>query len=615
MIEEVSPADESRSLTSDALAEALMRVTLPEFAGLLNRLPPLVDRFDRDRREVAQQLALIGRERPASLEELLLKLHAALGGLDRALVNCVFFMERAALQWDKISPLDRFVKQAFQRRRPVFAALLLDQPEFVLDASHPMARLLTLIEELFMGWEEEKGQPPAFIMKALAALTHLLDADHCLDPREQQQALDILTAEWDKESRRRQQLEKRLIDSELGLDQARYGQWLAASVVNRCTGPRLLPPEIIQFLQGPWLDSMRLVLAEQGEDSAQFGEMKKITEQLVFAFMPLQSEKQFAALYNFAVALLDNIGRNLRCLLHAPIELQQQLDLIERYLMAVIKREGEGLERQVAEPVRCEHEIPATSPEADTEHQAALTRVLALQGQWFRREGRLCKVLALLPRQQKLLWSDFAGRKAGLDPAITVLADWEGGRLEPFNDTTRLHGVFLAVARALISLDRLERLRTRDQLRKEKQLREEARQKAEAEALAIIKAREEEEQRLAEERRLIEERLQQERLEAEEKNRLEQLAAARDAIDGLKLGDVVTLLRESGPVAATLAVRLNASRKLIFTNAIGLRVAELQRDEAVDQLLRGQIELGDKGGQNEAWRARFMGRMGVGRKS
>ncbi len=599
------PADAARETSVDQLAEALLRVSLPEHASLLRMLPPLVDNIPLDRRAIAACLARIGREKPGSVEDLLKRLHEALGGLDRTLVNCVLFMERAAQQWEKISPLDAFVKTAFLRRRHVFAALLLDQPEFVLHSEHPMAQLLSRVEHLFVGWEEQAGQPPAFIMKALAALTRLLDADHCLDPGEQGAALRVLTTEWEREKRRRESLEKRLIESESGLDQARYHQGLCIDMINRARGAWPLPVEINRFLQGAWLDSARLVLIEKGEAHPQFQEIAKLTEQLVFAFKPLEGEEDYNTLYNFAVALVDSLARNLLSLVHAPIELQMQLDRVEDLLMAVVKRTT-VLEREVANPLPNDHQASAEAVAEDA--------VRALVGNWFRREGRICKVLTYLPRQKKVLWGDFAGRKAGLEDAAGVLRDAADGGLEPFNDTTRMHGVFAAVAKAFISLDRLERIRYRERLQKEKALREEARAKAEAEAEAIRKAREENEARLARERQEAEEHLRQEQLAQSERDTIERLQEARDTVDRLKLGDAVTLVREGSPVAATLAVRLNAAQKLIFTNNIGLTIAELHRDEAVEWLLQKKMLPGDKSGHNEAWRARFMGRMGVGRK-
>lgn len=601
----ISPSDESRQITADELAEALLRVSLPEHGALLKKIPALTDSLTLDRREIARQLAEIGRDKPYSNEDLLNRIHGVLGGLDRVLVNCVLFMERAAQQWERISPLDVFVKSAFLRRRYVFAALLLDQPEFVLTSDHPIAQLLNRVEQLFVGWEEEKGQPPAFIMKALAALTHLLDADHCLDPVQQAAALDVLTQEWERERKRRELLEKRLIDSESGLDQARYNQWLCTRLINRTTSGFPLPTEITQFLQGPWLDSLRLVLNEKGEDHPQFQEMRKLTEKLVFAFKPMQSEEEYNKLYNFAVKLVDQVGRNLLSLLHSPADMQIQLDLIEFLLMSVVKRSAE-FNRELPTPLELDLQINDTPFDEEAVKQ--------MDGNWYRREGRICKVLAYLPRQRKILWSDFAGRKAGVDDAAQVMADIKAHVLTPFNDSTRMHAVFGAVAKAFVSLDKLERLRQRERLQKEKQARDEARAKAEAEAAAIQAAKAEAAARQERERIEAEERLRLAELEAIERERLEKLTAARAAIDGLKLGDPVTLTRESGPVAATLAVRLTASQKLIFTDNIGLRIAELHRDDAVKLFLEGTLILGDKGGHNEAWRARFMGRMGVGRK-
>lgn len=598
-------AESPAAINPDQLSEALLRVTLPEYQGLLKRLPPLQANLDTPREQVARILAEVGRGRPGDAEDLLKRLQEKLGALDRSLVNCVLFMERAAKQWDNISPLDDFVRKAFMQRRYVFAAVLLDQPEFVLDDEHPMAQLLSRVERLFMGWEEKNGQPPAFIMKALSALTHLLDDDTCLNSAEQKQALEVLTQEWQRERKRRQTLEQRLVQTELGLDKARYIQYLTTHELNRRLQGQLLPETVSGFLKGPWLDSIRLALNEKGVEGDTLPELLKLTDKLVFAFRPIRNDRDFERLYNFAVGLIDDIARNLLSLIHAPVELQQQIDRLEEMLMKVIKRE-DNLEREQPELLLQEVEISDKPVDAEA--------VEELVGQWFRRFDRLCKVLVYLPQQKKVLWSDFAGRKAGTDNAADLLEEHEAGKLEAFNDQTRLHGVFQASAKAFISIDRLERLKQREQLKIEKQQREEARRKAEAEAAAIEQARLEAEEQARIEREATQARLQQEQMEQAEREALEKLTEARSVIDGLKLGDPVTLVREDKTVSATLAVRLNAARKLIFTDAIGLKVAELHRDDAVQEYMKGTLQLGDADGQSAAMRARFMGRMGIGRR-
>ena len=59
----ISPSDESRQITADELAEALLRVSLPEHGALLKKIPALTDSLTLDRREIARQLAEIGRDK------------------------------------------------------------------------------------------------------------------------------------------------------------------------------------------------------------------------------------------------------------------------------------------------------------------------------------------------------------------------------------------------------------------------------------------------------------------------------------------------------------------------------------------------------------------------
>ena len=63
--------------------------------------------------------------------------------------------------------------------------------------------------------------------------------------------------------------------------------------------------------------------------------------------------------------------------------------------MSVVKRSAE-FNRELPTPLELDLQINDTPFDEEAVKQ--------MDGNWYRREGRICKVLAYLPRQRKILW-------------------------------------------------------------------------------------------------------------------------------------------------------------------------------------------------------------------
>ena len=434
----------------EKLAAALVRANLPETENIFRIAGSKVIESDEERHIVANKLADISRAKKHQLRDVIKQLNQDMGGLDRSIINCLVFMNRATESWQAQSPLDPFVKKSVMRRRYILAALLLDQPEFVLDIKHPVNEIMALVEKLFMGWEEDKGQPPTFVMKSLNALTRLLDADHCLIRDEQNLARQSLFEAWEKEKKRREMLEQRLIQTEMGLDNVWYAQQLAVYSINKLATGKSLPPLVIQFLKGDWLDSMRLTVLSHGEESKEFQRIVKLTDRIVFTYRGQLSQSQKQRMYDYAGQLVDEIQNNLPSLEQKPDHKNATLSSLQDIMLKIVKEQE--VPREDYQPM--ENELVNRSEEP------AIAEVSSVQsGEWFRRNGRLCKLISILPRQQVILWSDFSGRKVALEPVKEFYQELQQGLTQPFAaSTSSMQGIFQEVAKDVVESDRTQRV-------------------------------------------------------------------------------------------------------------------------------------------------------------
>ncbi|OZG73649.1 hypothetical protein BTA51_07455 [Hahella sp. CCB-MM4] len=598
---------DSSSVGVEQLAGALLRVNLPETENIFRVAGTMLIESDEDRHVVATRLADISRDKKHQLRDVIKQLNLDMGGLDRSIINCLVFMNRATEQWQAQSPLDPFVRKSLMRRRYILAALLLDQPEFVLDPKHPVNEILGLVEDLFLGWEEEKGQPPTFVMKSLNVLTRLLDADHCLIREEQELARNALFGEWEKEQKRRKMMEDRLIQSELGLDNVWYAQQLAIQTINKFAAGKTLPPDISQFLSTVWLDSMRLIILSKGEESREFQLMFKLTDRIVFTYKGQHSAGQMQRLYDYAGQLVDELQNHLHSLDKNPDEQERQLVVLQNVVLQIIKQQE--VAREEFNALECEFIDVDQSSVSDI-----VNELQELQGKWFRKFDRMCRLVHILPRQQAILWSDFSGRKVALEPAKEFYAEWRSGKKGELTQSTRLQEICSEVALEIVATDVAHRKALQMKLEEERSIRAAAKAKAEAEAKAIMAAREEAQRKKDAERAEIEERMRQQAIEEEERRRLQAEHDAVDAIDSLRIGGWAHFEKDGKEVRAKLGVRFNATGRLVFVDEFGMKLAELQRDEAKELILAGKFKLLGADADLEERLSRAVGRIGIAKR-
>jgi hypothetical protein len=225
--------------------------------------------------------------------------------------------------------------------------------------------------------------------------------------------------------------------------------------------------------------------------------------------------------------------------------------------------------------------------------------------------------LALLEDTQEVLWTNGSGVKLGLLSWTRFIADFDRQLLRRLPPITPFGQVLAETVTALSTV--LER-----QMQQRRKAAEDARLRAET----LRKEKEQVEQKRAEEQAAKEAEKEQQRLRAEarqqadeeaetERLRVETEAAARTLVEGIKLGGwVVVENRESPkePQRLKLAVRINASRKLVFVDRLGLNRREFIEDALIEEVVAGNIRVLGASAEFDDTLSRVVGRIRVGKQ-
>jgi hypothetical protein len=165
--------------------------------------------------------------------------------------------------------------------------------------------IIPIIENLFamsFGWSDLSGKSIEAVQgKFEEALQSLLIATASMNVSSQMKdarnrLLDLLASDIesfvDTERVRVEKLEKRQVDAALGQLKAERSRQLAVSTLNSLMKGRIIPQEIVDFLQGEWFNSMQLIANRKGESSSDWRQVVQLTDTLISTLQPSSMEAQ-----------------------------------------------------------------------------------------------------------------------------------------------------------------------------------------------------------------------------------------------------------------------------------------------------------------------------------
>ena len=424
--------------------------------------------------------------------------------------------------------------------------------------------------------------------------------------------------QWDEDAARREQqndrLRQRLLETEQGAARQRKAEQTARALVGRALQNRQLPQAVVGFIFDYWFPLIKQIVWEEGTDSENWRHASKLLEWLVWVGDPDLSDRDRNRLYTVGEQIGDRIHDVWSRVNKKPLG-DTAMEGVQSVMVARLRGETPDLVHALPSDNRFSWDpswLSSTVPSPSDVEQA--------QDQWFvEGEGaaeRRRFFFALLPDTCEVLWTNGAGVKLGLMPWSRFSSALENGTLRPLPPLTPFGQVLAETITSLSGVLERQKLQ-REAAAKEAQARAESlrREKAEAE-----RQREEEEAARQAEVARQEKELEEKRLADEEADQArvlrERETAARELVDGIKLGGWI--VEEStgegkDAVRLKLAVRINASRKLVFVDRLGLNRREFMMDELVDHIVMGRVRVLGSSAEFDDTLSRVVGRIRVGR--
>lgn len=497
------------------------------------------------------------------------------------------------------------IHSTLEQHKALLLAHLLEAPELMLSPDSALAYFVNTLSKFAAGWFEGLEKSPQALLKRCQNLIAIsAECGYETARVEAQQA----EQKYEQETLKAERLANRLLDSESGKARVRRAEHMVITLLNDTIAGSSLPPDLLAFLQGPWLDELRLLLIREGVESKLWLSWKRLLGTLAWVFKEDMNEQETQRLYQISPSLVQEFEASLKQVNpNASEQFNSVLNELEQAQICLLKKTRPELIKAQRLNRPDEREDIST-----TVSRQLIEKIHTLEvRQWFSfntEQGHniRCQLIAHLPDSSQLLFINYYGQKALLKDAADLAACWSLKLLQAipsgniydkaFNEFLLTYkesylnqakayleqeNLALEVAKAKKQQRQQEILRQQESEERAKVAAEETRKQAQA--LALKRQQEEETLKL---------KLQQEAevkavQEAREKSRMMKLL-----VDSINIGAWLELPDKNQQlVKAKLAVKMNSTRKFIFVDGVGVKVAEYIREELIDLFMNGQANL------------------------
>ncbi len=483
---------------------------------------------------------------------------------------------------------------------PQLAVELLEQPDLPLTRpDHSVLAVLDLLVSACVGWASDLGRSgDQVLQKTTDIVTKICsgESDYAALQADLQTFLDA-------EQKRIRKLEERLVASEEGQLRAKKCKGIAAQLINTAMADKQLTASIINFLQGPWYDSIQLLALTKGLESEEWLRATKLTETIVWTYQPIEDpddqekQNQTQRLYRIVEHIPAEIRELLVALEHNTASAENALEEIESEHVQVIS--GDSLAYTEFTPLPTGREVFSQKTSVS---RILLRKVTSLNaGQWFtfEDEGASVRIKLVLKLEdiKQLLFTNRNGMKA-LEKSFDEFAYYlSAGLIKPLNHEDVFSSTFSSYYASLVErFDRDRKQAAEDRAEAQRAADEtEATEKKALQEASRLKVRNEdaERERLAEEKQ---QRLANARIEAAKEENQEKVVELTAQVKSLNIGAWLKLPGADGVLEeCKLAVKLATADKMIFVSRTGLKVGDYSAEQLVQLLVAGEGEIEDGG--------------------
>jgi len=303
------------------------------------------------------------------------------------------------------------LSQLLKFRLPLGRLAMVDE-SLVNDPNHPVRVFFSMASILAVGWTSNAA---GVGRKLFDAVQTVLTEVHPISVEEKIKIFDSFNRSATKINDLvvlANRFEKRVCEVKVGELRAAKADLLVTSFLNKVMGGKRIPTVVVDFVLGPWRQSMRATYLKCGNRSIEWTEISKLTITLISSVVA-QSDADRKRLYRIIPKLPNQIKQHLGNLANAEMTTQQFLDSLDDVYVSLLKKEKiETIEMEMLKPMG-HQQFVEVSVSKRLNRKLDILRV----GQWYKytlADGEVVRLRLAMKMEDisQLLFVNIEGRNA-----------------------------------------------------------------------------------------------------------------------------------------------------------------------------------------------------------
>lgn len=321
-------------------------------------------------------------------------------------VDLVFEQIESACEYESA-----LLSQLLKFRLPLGRLAMVDE-SLVNDSNHPVRVFFSMVSILAVGWTSNSAGVGRKLFDAVQAVQAEIYPIGVEEKTKIFDSFNIGATKINDLAVLANRFERRVCEVKVGELRAAKADLLVTSFLNKVMGGKRIPTVVVNFVLGPWRQSMRATYLKCGNRSIEWTEISKLTVILISSVVA-QSDADRKRLYRIIPKLPNQIKQHLGGLVNAEMTTQQFLDSLDDVYVSLLKKEKiETVEMEMLKPMG-NQQFVEVSVSKRLNRKLSVLRV----GQWYKytlEDGEVLRLRLAMKMEDisQLLFVNIEGRNA-----------------------------------------------------------------------------------------------------------------------------------------------------------------------------------------------------------
>lgn len=309
----------------------------PQLANLLTRSQPIIDRQlsnQRPRNIIAEVINQLLLKRDPELPQ-------AVEQPDEDIINLIAMFFDNVLS-DTCLPIA--VQSLICRLQIPILKVALGDRTFLTDMDHPARKLINLITEVGLSFDESKPLERDPLYRKIADGVQTINRLYKTDTTVFQHFLLELEEQITREKRKPALVENRTTQAEAGKSKIRMARSAARNALYAKLKDGQLPEIVSNFLTNTWLQVLVITHLKHGQDSIEWVEMESLVSDIIWLCQPHSDQRSLSRKKRLQPEVLQRIDAGLAIAIDNPETCASKVTAIEEVLQSIHEPESPHME-------------------------------------------------------------------------------------------------------------------------------------------------------------------------------------------------------------------------------------------------------------------------------